>query len=458
MNSPSSEENPFLGDALFVGRHLAVARLNDLIRYGESLILIGGRRTGKTTLARQLAATPVDRKIIATDVAGWDLSSQASGLGALRSAIQGVPETRYAYSTRDDVVNELDQLTACALFIDEADRLLQADWGPSFFSFLRWMDDTSYRTRMSIMLLGGPVLARFRDPDDRGSPPLNYAHLEFLEPLDLSAVTELGSRLAKPLDPTALLRWTGGNAWLATQLLSLMWQGSNFTEAADAVYDRAAIQVFPIWEKQAGPQCLELLRDIPEDGVEKMRLINGDLAGYRDPARSGRSVGVLRLEGDRVKPGPEPFLDWLRSSSKTPTTWDLAISFASEDLPVAREIYEQLRERFQVFFSPQESGALWGTDLYRILPNIYGVNSRFVLVLSTSNYIRKHWTMGEFHWVAGKHPERILFLDMGGLPDAVPKGLVYRGTTQAELIGLIPALEHKLDASIKSSYRSYGKF
>jgi len=444
----SSDANPFLDDSLFVGRHLVVAKLSNLVRHGQSLILIGGRRTGKTTLVRQLAAAPVGRKIIATDVAGWDLSTQASGLGALRSAIEGVRETHFASGTRHDVVNALDQLAECALFIDEADRLLQADWGPGFFSFLRWMDDTCYRTRISIILVGGPVLARFRDPDDRGSPPLNYTHLEFLEPLDSSALAELSSRLARPVDPIALLRWTGGNAWLATQLLSLMWQGSDFAQGTEVVYDRAVMQLFPVWEKQAGAQCLELLGDMPEDGVEKTRLINGDLARYRDPARSGRSVGVLRLEGDRCKPGPQPFLEWLRSSAKMSVNWDLAISFAREDLHVAREIYEQLTARFQVFFSPQESGALWGTDLHRVLPNTYGVNSRFVLVLSTSQYVRKYWTMLEYRSVARKFPERILFLDMGELPNDIPMGLVYRGTTQAELIGLIPALEKKLGTNL----------
>jgi hypothetical protein len=226
--------------------------------------------------------------------------------------------------------------------------------------------------------------------------------------------------------------------------LSLIWQGSDFADAAEVVYDRASIQVFPVWEKQAGPQCLELLKHMPEDGVEKTRLMSGDLARYRNSARSGRSVGILRLEGDRFKPGPKPFLDWLRSSSTMPSTWDLAISFASEDLDVAREIYAQLRNRFQVFFAPQEGADLWGTDLHRVLPNTYGVESRFVLVLSTDHYVRKYWTMLEFGFITRLCPERILFLDMGGLPDGLPKGLVYRGTSRAELIGLIPALEHKL--------------
>lgn len=225
-----------------------------------------------------------------------------------------------------------------------------------------------------------------------------------------------------------------------------MWQGSDFIDAAEIVHDRAAMQVFPVWEKQAGPQCLELLRSIPDDGIEKIRLMSGDLARYRNSARSGRSVGVLRLEGGRFKPGPQPFMDWLHSLSNTPSTWDLAISFASEDRDVAREIYAQLRNRFQVFFAPQENAALWGTNLHRVLPNTYGVESRFVLVLSTEHYVKKYWTKLEFHSVAREFPERILFLDMGGLPDEMPKGLVYRGTSQAELIGLISALECKLGA------------
>ena len=140
-------------------------QLREKIRYGQSTLLIGGRRTGKTTLARRVAIAGVERKVIFTDVAGWDLTSQATGLGALQSAVEGVPETRHKSAIRDDLIQALEEMREFVLIIDEADRLLQADWGPDFFSFLRWMDDTRYRTRVSIMLIGGPVLALVSGPE-----------------------------------------------------------------------------------------------------------------------------------------------------------------------------------------------------------------------------------------------------------------------------------------------------
>jgi hypothetical protein len=384
------------------------------------------------------------RKVILSDVSGWDLSSESAGLGALQSAVEGLPETSYESGARNGLVAALEDFGECAVFIDEADRLLQTEWGPGFFSFLRWMDDSRFRSRIAIVLVGGPVLAQFRDPDDRGSPPLNYAELEFLEPLSEEAVAELCEFLPVQQDSRRVLEWSGGNAWLVSTLLSQIWRGKDFDTAAEVVHDRASIAVFPVWQKQAGHRCLELLRHIPGDGIERARVVNGDLTRYRDAAVMGKSVGVMRIDGNQLKRGPEPFSDWLASSAAPSEHWDLAISYATEDEQVAREVYEQLRGAFRVFFAPQESGALWGTDLFRLLPNTYGVQSRYVLVLSTKYYVRKHWTMIEFTSVASVQPGRILFVDLGGLPPDLPQGLVYRGSSQAELIGLIRALEQKL--------------
>jgi hypothetical protein len=41
-------------------------------------------------------------------------------------------------------------------------------------------------------------------------------------------------------------------------------------------------------------------------------------------------------------------------------------------------------------------------------------------------------------------PERILLLDCGRLPDNLPEGIVYRGSSPSEMIGLIDALRQKL--------------
>jgi hypothetical protein len=124
--------------------------------------------------------------------------------------------------------------------------------------------------------------------------------------------------------------------------------------------------------------------------------------------------------------------------------WDIAISYASEDEALARQIHAQLRTSFSVFFAPESGGQLWGTDLEQVLPNTYGAQSRYVLVLSTPSYVSRYWTRLEYDSVAQNHPDRILLLDMGQLPADLPAGLVHRGSSPAELVGLADALRAKL--------------
>jgi hypothetical protein len=142
--------------------------------------------------------------------------------------------------------------------------------------------------------------------------------------------------------------------------------------------------------------------------------------------------------------GPNCSFDWFADAVPHERVWDLAISYASQDEPLAREIHEQLREKFDVFYAPAQDAALWGTDLNRVLPNTYGVQSSYVLVLSTQNYVDKYWTKKEYDAVASRAPDRILLLDMGALPADLPPGLVHRGSGAAQMVGLVDALQQKL--------------
>jgi ABC-type phosphate/phosphonate transport system ATPase subunit len=82
----SGDPNPLLAPSLFVGRDQQLQAVADLMRQGSSTLLIGGRRAGKSTLVRRLSTESVERTLVHTDAAGWDLSSEASALGAaLRS-------------------------------------------------------------------------------------------------------------------------------------------------------------------------------------------------------------------------------------------------------------------------------------------------------------------------------------------------------------------------------------
>ena len=435
------EPNPLRSPDLFVGRDALLTRIARLLGQGTSTLLVGGRRAGKTTLLRRLDTATVGRTTVHTDVSGWDLSTQASALGGLLSAIKGSPETTHLAATRDEVVHVLTAAAPVALVIDEADRVLLTGWGGDFFAFLRWLDDTHLRTDIAILLAGGPVLVLFKDPDDRGSPPLNTAELRYLEPLDRAAVSDLAELAAAPAERVVEL--AGGQAWLTTRLLAEVWEGASLDDAVDTVFGRAS-GVFRAWERQLGPDGRDLLRRFPADGVSRTDLRRPPWSRHHEAAVFARCVGALRVEQDRWLLGAQLFTNWLIDRDPDEFCWDVAISYASEDEGLARQINTALRSDFRVFFAPDQAAGLWGTELTRVLPNTYGVQSRTVLVLSTNHYVAKHWTRVEFDAAAAHDPERILLLDLGALPPDLPTGLVYRGNSPAELVGLLDALRCRL--------------
>lgn len=417
-----------------------MARLEKMLREGRSALLIGGRRVGKSTLTRQLSVDRVQRTLIRADVSGWDLSSLQAGLGALRGELEGLPPTVYPEASRHEIITMLEEVSPVALVIDEADYLLLASWGPVFYRLLRWLDDTHLRESISILLAGGPVLALFKDRDDGGSPPLNTTDSNYVRPLDRGAVLELAGQAGQCDEILALC---GGHAWLTTRLLAEMWEGTSFEDASDALFDKT-VAMYTVWERQLGERGRALLRQLPGGGVPWNDFKKPPWASYREAATFSLSIGAIRRDGGLLRPGPRIFTDWFTEGGSGELTWDIAISYATEDLDLAREIYTQLRTQFRVFFAPAEAAGLWGSDLNEVLPNTYGVQTKFVLVLSTEHYVSKHWTTLEYEAVAAQAPDRILLLDLGARPEDLPDGLVYRGSTPAEMVGLMSALRAKL--------------
>jgi hypothetical protein len=444
MAAGGKGRNPFRTGELFYGRDKDLRRLEDLLSQGQSMLLIGGRRAGKTTLSRRLTTGQLERTLVLTDVTGWDLNSMPSSLGALREAIEGVPPATYATADRNDITQSLDAVAPLTLVIDEADLLLLADWGPAFFHYLRWLDDFRLRNRISFLLVGGPVLVLFKDPDDKGSPPLNTAEPHYLSPLDRPAVADLAKLAGEAEHCGDIFTRCGGHAWLTTRLLAEIWDGASLEDAMESISE-GSIGAFESWERQLGPLGRELVRRLPPDGIPHAAMNSQPWIRYRRVAPFGRSIGMLRRDNGRVMPGPQLFLDWFAEAAPSEQVWDLAISYASQDVDLAREIYGQLKTEFEVFFAPAQQAPLWGSDLNKALPNTYGVQSRFVLVLSTKNYIDHYWTMVEFN-AAAQAQTPILMLDMGALPDDLPPGIVYRGSSPSELVGLMKALRDKLAA------------
>jgi hypothetical protein len=87
----------------------------------------------------------------------------------------------------------------------------------------------------------------------------------------------------------------------------------------------------------------------------------------------------------------------MSSKSAPETQYDIALSFAGEDRPTAREIGDKLRKRgVRVFLDEYERTALWGKDLSVELSSRYGERTRYVVLLVSRHYPVKDWTDFEF--------------------------------------------------------------
>ena len=84
------------------------------------------------------------------------------------------------------------------------------------------------------------------------------------------------------------------------------------------------------------------------------------------------------------------------TSAQSVTKYDVAMSFAGEDRPMARDLATGLQSRgVTVFYDEFEKAQLWGRNLNDYLTTIYSEGARFCMVLISEAYVRKLWTSVE---------------------------------------------------------------
>ncbi|SHH92815.1 TIR domain-containing protein [Flavobacterium sp. CF108] len=76
--------------------------------------------------------------------------------------------------------------------------------------------------------------------------------------------------------------------------------------------------------------------------------------------------------------------------------YDVALSFAGEDRPIAKKIADELtKQHYKVFYDEYEQASLWGKDLYAHLNDVYKNRARYCLMIISENYSKKVWTSHE---------------------------------------------------------------
>lgn len=81
-----------------------------------------------------------------------------------------------------------------------------------------------------------------------------------------------------------------------------------------------------------------------------------------------------------------------KSRTKARRQFDVALSFAGEDRPFVEKVAEALRrDGVEVFYDAFEQVSLWGNDLSEHLGEVYGKQSRFVVLFLSRYYAQKAW-------------------------------------------------------------------
>ncbi len=132
--------------------------------------------------------------------------------------------------------------------------------------------------------------------------------------------------------------------------------------------------------------------------------------------------------------------------------YDVAISYASEDIEIAGEIASLLDKKgIRVFYDKSCKVDLWGKSLSAWLSNTYSKSSRFVLVLISCHYPVKDWANFEFSIARDEEKKRKevfilpLRLDNTKIP-GLPSDKVYLDFKKEDVSGVVNCLIQKLKA------------
>ncbi len=523
MNQQPNPYTPASSD-LFYGRSELMRELLKNEQSGQSIVLLGGRRCGKTVVLRRLeqvllelagdaqrqSISEIWQRLVDTEEkkfprlgmrVHWPISvnyqgaqvaslanaldlivrGAAESLDALRKVVQGrdgeettpsapttpVERTRGTGHLRlvqelepsvrttsveriEDILADrpdlasLDTLTleawlkrldallvdlglsGIALLVDEVEEVFDQPWCHELMGFLRRLDDTTFRTRIWIILVGVDGLDRYHSPKD-GSPPLNTTRRVLLDDLDyrerwrMCAEPFVRSGHTPPDDASlkAIDALAGGNVWLLTLILERLFASEDHAspppgEVADDVMDEHR-DLFQRWARPFDDTAWELYKKLASQGILEADHFKTD--GQKDARQLFRYQALCHFRKDRrLEIGPELFCRWAEANGKIQGPfgpphrepegeanapgryrYDVAISFAGPQRKLAERLADLLhhQQHLKVFYDEHQSQGLWGVDLDQHLPTIYGRDCRIAVLLLSKDYVKRHWPQVE---------------------------------------------------------------
>lgn len=141
-------------------------------------------------------------------------------------------------------------------------------------------------------------------------------------------------------------------------------------------------------------------------------------------------------------------------------TFDIALSFATENQPLVEDVYQYLKaEGYRVFFAPSPEGQTFisGKNQRQIFYQIFGCEAEYVALFVTKDYTSKQVPMEEARIAltkrAGNGTVIPIYLDGTQLPAALfdPKQSNYYASTDAVDIAAHLATRLRQSASVSPS-------
>ena len=372
MDSSVEFTNPYIpaGRALFYGREDAIKALLRNEQVGQSVVLIAGRRCGKTCMLERLEIYL--KTAIAGDLHHAWLRTVPDAIGApptpklplhwpiflnfqgvtwptLESALKYIAEeisqrcpsslhlpllppdtelsTQKLEQWLQDVDRALDQagLGGLALLIDEVEETFRQPNHHDLFSFLRRLDDRTLRTRLWVVLVGSAKLDGYANPKDGGSPPLNIAERFVLKGLDYRArrrmtiepflragYVPLTDRVLQKVDYLA-----GGQVWLLTLLLSRLFRlrmeqrevTLELVESAAEMLLERQDAIIQNWQHTIGAEGIRFYEQIAQ-----ARLPTSLRRKHKRWLRILEYHGLVDRGGATIELGPMLFRTWLEEA------------------------------------------------------------------------------------------------------------------------------------------------